>query len=390
MNSDFHYYATYCAAAIAGFSHEACQEICYSAQLVDHCTRTFLKVVDGPMSAATTQLQSEMVNARTDTVGLQDITRIWSSFHFLPRDLNANVKKGSKEYKDKYRLICGPNGDLLVDTVKLAKDNSNEAIGLAMHVLADTWAHTYFAGTPSLVINNTDNYFFELIPQADGSYSRRPIEFGHNPAAKEDPDKGAYTGSIFQASENSIMNLGHGRAGHLPDYSFIRYLYLPAWGDYKEILKDNQHDYIHAFAQMVYALQYLRGQYPEFEKETYAWEAIEPYRDEIEHILAVRRVDDSADWKALGESITGNTIRDFRLDEYEKEYMSAPETRKDDDTVLGRFFIAAMTHKSMVASRIAATGSKLAGISVDYTSKGFHGIDDYRKIVKNTEDRDSL
>ncbi|MBQ1289479.1 MAG: hypothetical protein IIY23_04895, partial [Erysipelotrichaceae bacterium] len=330
------------------------------------------------------------VNARTDTVGLQDITRIWSSFHFLPRDLNADVKKGSKEYKDKYRLICGPNGDLLVDTVKLAKNNGNEAIGLAMHVLADTWAHTYFAGTPSLVINNTDNYFFELIPQADGSYSRRPIEFGHNPAAKEDPDKGAYTGSIFQASENSIMNLGHGRAGHLPDYSFIRYLYLPAWGDYKEILKDNQHDYIHAFAQMVYALQYLSGKYPDFEKETYAWEAIEPYRDEIEHILAVRRVDDSADWKALGESITGNTIRDFRLDEYEKEYMSAPETRKDDDTVLGRFFIAAMTHKSMVASRIAATGSKLAGISVDYTSKGFHGIDDYRKIVKNTEDRDNL
>ena len=390
MNSDFHYYATYCAAAIAGFPHEACQEICYSAQLVDHCTRTFLKVVEGPQSAATTQLQSEMVNARTDTVGLQDITRIWSSFHFLPRDLNADVKKGSKEYKDKYRLICGPNGDLLVDTVKLAKNNGNEAIGLAMHVLADTWAHTYFAGTPSLVINNTDNYFFELIPQADGSYSRRPIEFGHNPAAKEDPDKGAYTGSIFQASENSIMNLGHGRAGHLPDYSFIRYLYLPAWGYYKEILKDNQHDYIHAFAQMVYALQYLSGKYPDFEKETYAWEAIEPYRDEIEHILAVRRVDDSADWKALGESITGKTIRDFKLDEYEKEYMSTPDTRKDDDTVLGRFFIAAMTHKSMVASRIAATGSKLAGISVDYTSKGFHGIDDYRKIVKNTEDRDSL
>ena len=390
MNSDFHYYATYCAAAIAGYPHEACQEICYSAQLVDHCTRTFLKVVKGPLSAATTQLQSEMVNARTDTIGLQDITRIWSSFHFLPRDLNADVKKGSKEYKDKYRLICGPNGDLLVETVKLARDNGYEAMGLAMHVLADTWAHTYFAGTPSLVINNTDNYFFELIPQADGSYSRRPIEFGHNPAAKEDPDKGAYTGSIFQASENSIMNLGHGRAGHLPDYSFIRYLYLPAWGDYKEILKDNQHDYIHAFAQMVYALQYLGGMYPTFEKETYAWDAIEPYRDEIEHILAVRRVDDSADWKALGESITGQTIRDFKLEEYEKEYMSTPETRKDDDTVLGRFFIAAMTHKSMVASRIAATGSKLAGISVDYTSKGFHGIDDYRKIVKNTEDRDNL
>jgi hypothetical protein len=31
-----------------------------------------------------------------------------------------------------------------------------------MHVLADTWAHRNFAGTPSLVINNTDYYFYEI------------------------------------------------------------------------------------------------------------------------------------------------------------------------------------------------------------------------------------
>ena len=85
MNGDFHYYATYCAAALAGFSHEEAQEICYSAQLVDHCTRTLLRKLDGPRSAATTQLQSELADARTDIVGLQDITRIWASFHFLMR-----------------------------------------------------------------------------------------------------------------------------------------------------------------------------------------------------------------------------------------------------------------------------------------------------------------
>jgi hypothetical protein len=79
-----------------------------------------------------------------------------------------------------------------VDTVNLAKNNGYEAIGLAMHVLADTWAHTYFAGTPSLVINNTNSYFYELMPQEDGSFKRRPVEFGHNPAAKEDPEKGEY------------------------------------------------------------------------------------------------------------------------------------------------------------------------------------------------------
>ncbi|MBR4456303.1 MAG: hypothetical protein IKS32_08765, partial [Solobacterium sp.] len=258
-----------------------------------------------------------------------------------------------------------------------------EAIGLAMHVLADTWAHTYFAGTPSLVINNTDNHFFELVPAKGNKFVRRPIVFGHNPAAKEDPETRSYTGSIYQASENSIMNLGHGRAGHLPDYSFIRYVYLPAWGDYKEIYKDNQHDYLFAFAQMVYAMQYLNDLLPSFEQDTYAWDSIEPFREEIERIISVRRVDDSEDWKALGESITGSEIRPFDLMQYQKEFISAPEDQKYNDTYLGRFFTAALAQKAMVASRVAATGSKLMGIAAHDARKGFREIGDYRKAVEN-------
>ena len=363
MNSDFHYYATYCAAAIAGYTHEEALDICYCAQLVDHCTRTLLKKLHAPVSAATTQMQSELIDARTDIIGLQNITRIWASFHFLPRDLYAEPGRGSRRYKRKYRLICGPNGDLLVKTVKLAKDNTLQAVGIAMHVLADTWAHTYFAGTPSLVINNTDRDFYELIPDGE-YYKRRHIVFGHNPAAKEDPETGAYTASVYQSSENSIMNLGHGRAGHLPDYSFIRYLYMPAWSNYEEILKDNPHDYLHAFAQMVYAMQYLRGEIPDFEPGNYAWEAIEPYRSTIENLLAVRRTDDSEDWKALGESITGETIRPFNLEEYQEEYINDHDGYKYD-TFLGEFFKAATAQKTMVTEEIAKSGSRLAGSARD-------------------------
>ena len=127
MQIDFHYYATYCAAFLAGYSHEECLAICYSAQFTDCCTRTLLSTIGGPSEAATTQLQLEMMDARTDILGLQDITRIWSSFHFLPRDLKADPGKGSRIYKAKYRLICGPNGDLLVKTVNLAKDKSLQA-----------------------------------------------------------------------------------------------------------------------------------------------------------------------------------------------------------------------------------------------------------------------
>lgn len=382
MQEDFHYYATYCAAFLAGYSHEESMEICYSAQFVDWCTRTLLKKIKAPQAAATTQMQLELMDARTDPTGLQDITRIWSSFHFLPRDLYAPTgrKRTSKRYRNKYRLICGPNGDLVVDTVQLAKGSSLQAAGVAMHVLADTWAHQHFAGTPSLVINNTGYHFYEMIRTEDGMQERH-INFRHNPSAPDDPEEGKYTSSLYQSSENNIMNLGHGRAGHLPDYSFIRYRYLPAWGQYEEIIKDNPSDYLHAFCQMVYALRYLRGDAPAFAKDTYEIRAVRPWRREIREIVLRRQVDACKDWKALGEKMSGCVIEDFDIEKYQEEYMTAPEEEKSG-TFLGRFILAAMAQKSMVTNKIFTSGNLLAGISVDFRKKGFKGINDFAGLVE--------
>lgn len=383
MQEDFHYYATYCAAHLAGYSPEECLEICYSAQLVDWCSATFLSRIKGPAEAATTQLQMELMETRTDTVGLQNITRIWASFHFLPFDLYAGHDRCSKGYLNKYRLICNTNSDLLEDTVNLAKDKGLQAAGLAMHVLADTWAHRYFAGTPSMVINNTNHHFFEIIPEGD-TFTERRIKFNHNPGAKDDCENGIYTNTINQYSENSIMSLGHGRAGHLPDYSFMRYRYLPAWGEYSEIIKDNPSDYYDAFCQMVYALKVLKSPGQTFEKDRYDREAVKDLKDEIKQILEKRRTDACDDWKALGEKLTGVTIDDFDMNKYNDEYTDCPEEKKNG-TFLGRFILAALAQKSMVTERIYKSGNRLAGISVDYSEKGFKGIKGYRKLVEQQE-----
>ena len=380
MNTDFHYYATYSAAILAGYSYEEACDICYSAQFVDLCSKTFLASVKGPRNAATSQLAVELVEQKTDLLGLQDITRIWASFHFLPYDLYAERKHCSRIYRSKYRLICNSNGALVADTVNLAKNRSLQAVGIAMHVTADTWAHKYFAGTPSMVINNTDKHFYEIIPEGD-SYQTRILKFSHNPGVKDDPENGIYVNSLYQTSEKTVMNLGHGRAGHLPDYSFIRYKYLPAWGDYKEILKDNPSDYIHAFAQLVYAMQYLRGMFNTFELNTYAWETIAPYREEIESILEKRQTDDTADWKAFGEKLSGKEIPEFDLDRYKEEYKNASKEEKGN-TFLGRFFLGALAQKSMVTGKIYKSGNPIAGVSVDYEKNGFAGIKDYMKLIE--------
>ena len=383
MQMDFHYYGTYCAAFLAGYSHQESQSIAYAAQFVDCCSRTFIKSVKGPSMAATTQLSMEMADARTDVTGLQDITRIWASFHFLPFDLYAQLPDRSHRYMQKYRMICNPNGRLVADTVQLAKGQGLEACSLAMHVLADTWAHRYFAGTPSFVINNA-THFVELIT-IDGEEQERPIQFSHNPRTEEDVEKNHFVSSLYQNNENSMMNLGHGRAGHLPDYSFMRYKFLPAWGNYKEIIKDNPDDYYHAFCQMVYALKTLRDEHLTFEVDTYDYQAVEPYKEEIFAILKKRQVNACEDWKALGQKMSGCLIDDFDINRYAKEYMEAPVRHK---SFLGRFFLAAMEQKSMVTRKIFESGNLLAGISIDYEEVGFKGMKEFKRLVKAKESRE--
>ncbi|MBO6302460.1 MAG: hypothetical protein J6N15_08500 [Ruminiclostridium sp.] len=360
MQKDFHYYATYFAAHLAGYSHDECMEICYSAQFVDYCSATLLRKIKAPEEAATTQLQLELMDIKPDIDGFRNITRIWASFHFLPYDLYAVRKGAPKIYLDKYRLICDTNSDLLAETVKLAKDKPLQAVGIAMHVLADTWAHRYFAGTPSFVINNTDHYFYELVP-AESGYTERTVKFIHDPSAPDDPENGVYVNSLRQNSETSVMNLGHGRAGHLPDYSYARYKYLPAWGDYEEIVKDNPSDYMSALCQMIYALKYLRGDETSFEKNTYDTAAVEPWRDKIKAVFEKRQTDACGDWEKLCKELSGRDIEDFDLGKYQSEYMEADDK---DGTFLGRFITAAVAQKSMVTYHICKSGSRLAGVSV--------------------------
>lgn len=373
MQEDFHYYATYAAAYLSGYSHEDSLMVAYSAQFVDCCTATLLAKIKGPVSAATTQLTAELADARTDVIGLQNITRIWTSFHFLPYDLYVEIPKHSRQYMQKYRLICNTNGDLLVDTLMCAKGKSLQACGIAMHVLADTWAHRYFSGITSLVINDATE-FYDLRKE-------KPIRFGHNPISPDNIEKGNYTNTVYQSEENSIMNLGHGRAGHLPDYSFMQYQFLPSWGNYEIIVKDNPADYYYAFCQMVYAMKYLRGSHTVFMKDTYDMETVLPWKDEIMQILTKQQINANQEWKTFGEKLSGQTIEAFDISKYEQEYIKALKNEKND-TFLGKFILAALSQKSMVTNKIFNSGNLLAGYSVDFAKYGFRGIRDFKQLIQ--------
>lgn len=373
MNADFHYYATYCASLIAGYSNEEAEKIAYSANFVDCCTVTMLKKCGAPTSAATTQSQLELADFTTDILGLHEITRIWASFHFLPGDLYAPCKKGWRNYKNKYRLICKPNGELLKDTVMLAKGGSSEAIGVAMHILADTWAHQNFAGTPSLVINNTDSHVYEVLDGKDYQ-----ITFSHNPGRKDDIDGRKYTNSLYSGKETSIMNLGHGRMGHLPDLSFIKYKYLPAWGSWNELVKDNPSDYFKAFAQMVYALKFYRGTNSEFKLNEY--DSLDKYSERVVDIINKRQLSAMEDWRAFAIDLAGKPVKEFDVKKYVNAYL---ESKNKDETEFNSFILHALKQKSMVTNRIYKSKNKLAGYSVEYNGNSFKGLKDYWKLIEH-------
>ena len=136
---------------------------------------------------------------------------------------------------------------------------------------------------------------------------------------------------------------------------------------------------------MVYALDCLKTG-SEFVTDTYAFDLVKPWEDEIKTILEKRQIDACADWKALAEKLSGCEIEDFDVEKYQMEYKDAGKDEKDD-SFLGRFIIAALRQKSMVTNRIFTSGNKLAGISVDFEKKGFRGIKDFRKLTNEYERR---
>ena len=127
-------------------------------------------------------------------------------------------------------------------------------------------------------------------------------------------------------------------------------------------------------------MQYLRGEVGDFKTDTYAWDKIAGYEDEIKAILAKRQLDASADWKAFAEGLSGETVEAFDLNKYQDEYLSAPKGEKSV-TFLGKFIHAALAQKSMVTNKIYSSGNMLAGYSVDYSQKGFRGIRDFEELI---------
>lgn len=267
MNKDFHYEGTYAAAVIAGFTPQAAATIAWAAQTVDECTKEnidkFYPVFNlwDPVytcESVKEDIKKELSSILSDETSptLQLIRSIWIPFHFLPGNISGHIHyngttplKKSRDMRD-FLCLCEPNSDLVLQMIHRAvsvfyncnPDKKKEyliMIGILMHVLADTWAHQYFSGTPNYFVNEVSEIQIQSpLPLP------KDFETGGTPAS---------------LSNYSLSYLGHGRAGHFPDYGCMTYQYHPYWKDQGKIItKNGPEDFSCAFQQMEWALRCFR------------------------------------------------------------------------------------------------------------------------------------
>lgn len=243
MNLDFHYYGTYYAARLVGYNPSEAQTIAYSAQFVDEfdyfmISKDLLRLL--PNTAQTVQ---GMVSTGT-TIKDSTLGNIWIPFHFLPGLLdNYYTSCGSTLPPNMTQMLCRPNGALVMGMIGNAITDGHNLVkvGLTMHVLADTWAHSDFAGFNCSDLNDVGKEVNLHLPGKTETISY---------------------GLLGEAYSLGIYCIGHGRLGHIPDYSDYIYCYQPKWLDAAKTRfyqKDNPNDFLNAHRQMIFALNNIRN-----------------------------------------------------------------------------------------------------------------------------------
>lgn len=360
MNIDFHYYATFVAACFAGYTLEEAQQIAYVAQYVDVEDSDKLK---GNSKLSVISTVQSTISSGTDIreKALKNSHQIWTSFHFLPGNLDEHIEyTGDKEWQKgsfdfvsnetisysyvtpdmehikSFKRLCLKNSKLVEEMIHDTKKNFEknlEMIGLRMHVLADTWAHEYFTGTRDWWVNDIN----ELAIKAG---------------------KKGYS-SIPAITASSAFYLGHARVGHLPDDASANYEYIPKWSNEK-IQKNNKEVFQNAFWQMKNAMDYIRNNKPFVMRDG---------RDEIfpsgfdkekkDRFIQLFEIKDYSvenwckDWKQYIKSEFEFDLPDFDASKLAREY-----SNKEDNPFI-RFNNAAINQIEFVKERLSKASADI-------------------------------
>lgn len=167
MNIEFHYYITKYLAVNAGFSPDEAEIIAHSSQFVDDNIKQFFITMPDNKS----EYHNYISQTKDITKPKKELLRIYVLFHFFPGD--PSYYKATRRDGKMHLMLTTPGSTHAVEVFLSLADVTNlYLIGIASHMLADTYSHQNFTGTFD-EINAMKGVWEELIPNighADALY----------------------------------------------------------------------------------------------------------------------------------------------------------------------------------------------------------------------------
>lgn len=227
MQQDFHFYGIYVICRGAGLKPELARTIAYASQYVDDAKHeNAIKFENGGWFH-----QEMTAHELISRKALDEDTqyRIFSAFHFLPGNAQALPKK-EETPKFREKMICIRDSDIakdLLDQIKKIPESVffPQAVGIALHTYADTFAHQDFSGLCSGfedcgIINDADSV--EIWVDDINQYV--PFEPGERKFSKGLEALGNWFANLTEA-----IKMGHTQVFTLPDEPYRRWRYRHAY-----------------------------------------------------------------------------------------------------------------------------------------------------------------
>lgn len=233
MEKDFHYYAIYRLATLAGFRTSAAETIAYASQYVDD------SVESEPIEPFPNQHFDTVRTAhyRLNAFDWNVQKKIYMPFHFLPAGIRW---EDPEHFSYVTRPATGAAGELAQKLVDDAAREPNRRfrmirLGVALHTMADTFSHDDFSGRHDDE-NNVGRIWYR---KPNGGWDMQAVA--------------STVLDIF------VPRIGHAEAFKNPDYPFLEWRYENHAG--RKITRKNYAVFMKA-AETVY--QAMAGANPGF------------------------------------------------------------------------------------------------------------------------------
>lgn len=190
MQTDFHFYCIGVLAKAAGFSKDDALTIAYASQYVDDAIESE-QIAVGDLFFD--PVRTAHMGLRAFDWGIQK--RVYIPFHFIPPSPIRSLQNS---------FVTAPDSAFALKVLEEACQEEHSSrclcrIGIALHTLADTWAHRGFSGR---------------------QHGENDVESIHH--YKKGKWKSLFLENIFL---DVLPQIGHTEAGNYPDLPFLRWKY---------------------------------------------------------------------------------------------------------------------------------------------------------------------